>query len=118
MRNDKEFQEIIAYASTLGMSTDDYLVYLHHKNQAVKSILLDDSLGFKQFLQEFHDVLDGLTVPGENDDTAVSKRKEQSVQASADLLAKISSDPMLLAQMYEHYQYDSDEDSKTIMNKK
>ncbi|WP_225744488.1 hypothetical protein [Marinilactibacillus sp. Marseille-P9653] len=118
MRNDKEFQEIIAYASTLGMSTDDYLVYLHHKNQAVKSILLDDSTGFKQFLQEFHDLLDGLTVPSGNDDAAVSERKEQSVQASVDLLARLSSDPILLAQMYEHYQYDSDEDSNTIMNKK
>ncbi|WP_208560615.1 hypothetical protein [Marinilactibacillus kalidii] len=119
MKDNETFKEIIAYAKTLGMSTDEYLIYLHQKNQAVKTILLNDSEGFRQFLKEFHDVMDDLTLYDKDSvEEVVAIRKEKSLQASIDLLTNVSSDPMLLAQMYEHYQYDSDEDTNTIMNKK
>lgn len=116
MNKKKEYQEVTAFAENLGMSVEAYLIYLHRKNQSVKTVLLEDSHGFKNFLADFHSVLDDLTVCTKDDEASAGK-KEQSLQTAADLLYKVSSDPILLAQMYEHYQYDSDENSNTLMNR-
>ncbi|API90165.1 hypothetical protein BKP56_13305 [Marinilactibacillus sp. 15R] len=115
MNENMEYKEIITFAENLGMTVEDYLVYLHRKNKSVKTVLLEDSHGFKNFLKDFHNVLDDLTICTKAD-AARAAKKDQSLQAAANLLYKVSSDPMLLAQMYEHYQYDSDEGSNRIMN--
>lgn len=115
MKENKEYQEVAAFAENMGMSVDEYLIYLHRKNQSVKTVFLEDSHGFKNFLADFHNVLDDLTVCTKDDEARAAK-KEQSLQAASNLLYKVSSDPMLLAQMYDHYQYDSDENSNTLMN--
>lgn len=115
MKENTEYQEIVAFAKNMGMTVKDYLIYLHRKNQSVKNVLLEDSHGFKNFLEDFHNVLDDLTVCTKTDEARAAK-KEQSLQAATNLLDRISSDPMLLAQMYKHYHYDSDEGSNRIIN--
>lgn len=114
MKESPQYQEAIAFAKTLGMTEREYLTYLHEKSQSVKSVMLNDSEGFKIFLKEFHTVLVDLTVCTKADETKAAK-KERSMEAAADLLQKVSSDPMLLVQMYEHYQYDADDGSNPLV---
>lgn len=55
------YAELSRFAQTIGMTTEEYLVGLHEKNQSVKNMLLRDGQGFKQFVEDFHDLLDDIT---------------------------------------------------------
>lgn len=78
-------------------------------------MLLRDGQGFKQFVEDFHDRLDDITHYKEALlAEAKSEKDEVLLKAVVGLLYKSSSDPMLLAQMYEHYHYEDDEKNHTL----
>lgn len=109
------YAELSRFAQTIGMTTEEYLVGLHEKNQSVKNMLLRDGQGFKQFVEDFHDLLDDITHYKEALlAEAKSEKDEVLLKAVVGLLYKSSSDPMLLAQMYEHYHYEDDEKNHTL----
>lgn len=110
--NEKDFDEISRFAQSIGMSSEEYLLSLHEKNQSVKSMLLRDGDGFKQFIEDFHELLDGITVYKEALlAEAKNTKDEELLKTVVELLYKASSDPMLLAQMYEHYHYEQDDET-------
>jgi hypothetical protein len=111
----KAFDEIECFAKAMGLSLEEYLITLHEKNQSVKTVLLQDGHGYKDFIEDFHDLLDGMTIYKEAMLAQIKNPKEADLlNALVELLYKASSDPMLLAQLYEHYQKEDDETSAAI----
>lgn len=107
--NEEDFEEISRFAQSMGLTAEEYLLGLHEKNQSVKNMLLKDGHGFKQFIEDFHVLLDGITVYKEAMlAEAKNTKDEELLKVVVELLYKASSDPMLLAQMYEHYHYEND----------
>lgn len=101
----KQYEEISRFAKSMGITAEEYLFGLHLKNQSVKTILLRDGIGFKQFVEDFHAMLDGMTLyKNAMLAEARNSKDERLLKMVVELLIKASSDPMLLAQMYEHYQ--------------
>lgn len=106
----KQYEEISRFAKIIGISEEEYLYGLHLKNQSVKTILLRDGIGFKEFVKDFHAMLDGMTIY-KNAMLAEARNSndERLLKMVVELLFKASSDPMLLAQMYEHYHLEKDD---------
>lgn len=108
--NKEQFEEIIRFAETMGISAEEYLLGLHEKNKSMKDMLLRDGSGFKQFVEDFHSLLDNMTIFKEGVLSNVSDEKDKALlKVVQELLFKASSDPMLLAQIYEHYNYEENE---------
>lgn len=113
--NKDDFEEISRFAQTMGLSTEDYLLGLHEKNQSVKNLLLQDGHGFKQFVEDFHHLLDGITAFKTAFLSEPENAKDEDLlNLVIDLLHKASSDPMLLAQIYDHYDYNKKKDPTTF----
>lgn len=100
------FNDIKEFAHSMGMSPEEYAVSLHNKNKAMKSMLLENGSEFKEFVNDFHKLLDELMVYKETDAKNSSFEHYSLMKRLAELMLITSKDPMLLAQLHQHYSED------------
>ncbi|SFC34414.1 hypothetical protein SAMN04488102_10571 [Alkalibacterium subtropicum] len=100
---EKELADFRQHAKSIGMTPQEYALSLHEKNQAIKSVLLENSSDFKSFVSEYHEVLDGIIRYKETDAKKSSIEHSRLIQEAAALLSTTSQDPRLLAQLFQHY---------------
>lgn len=100
---DNEYFKFQEYAESIGMTPEEYAISLHEKNQNHKAVLLQKGHQFKQFVEEFHAVLDKLAIYKDSGETSHSFEHYELFKKTTHLLSTITSDPKLLAQLYSHY---------------
>lgn len=101
--NENELNDLRKYAKSIGMTPEEYALSLHEKHQAIKSVLLESGTDFKSFVNEYHELLDGMTRYKETEAKKGSCEHNQLIQQVTDLLYTTSQDPKLLAQLFQHY---------------
>lgn len=115
MAQDQERKEIQFIADSLGMTTEEYLFYLHRKKSALKTAFQNDSTRFRRFLEDFYKIIDDLV-----HSRSKIQIPESSIAASLDgsikMMRNIGSDPMILAMLYEYYEYDPNKPLNTLLN--
>jgi len=100
---ENELNDLREYAKSIGMTPEEYAISLHEKNQAIKSVLLENGSEFKSFVNEYHEILDGLTLYKETDAKKSTCEHHRLIKQITDLLHTTSQDPKLLAQIFQHY---------------
>ena len=98
-----DYIDLQHYANSIGITAEEYALSLHEKNQAMKSLLLENASDFKTFVTEYHEVLDCFT---EYKDAGAKKNTYEHyelIKCVSDILATTSRDPNLLAQLYHHF---------------
>lgn len=91
------------YAQSLDMTFEEYALSLHVKNQTLKSVLLENGTDFKNFVTEYHDVLDGLTHYRDSEASKSSFEHYDLIKSVTSLLTTTSQSPNILAQLYQYY---------------
>lgn len=100
---EKDLNDLRQYAKSIGLTPEEYALSLHEKNQAIKSVFLENGSDFKSFVSEFHEVLDGMTRYKETDAKKSSCEHNRLIQQVTELLYSTSQDPQLLAQLFQRY---------------
>ncbi|MCC5889839.1 MAG: hypothetical protein JJU01_04655 [Alkalibacterium sp.] len=100
---DNDYFKFQEYAESIGMTPEEYAISLHQKHQKHKAVLLQKGPQFKQFVEEFHAVLDSLVMFKESGEQSHSLEHHELFKKIVHLLSTASSDPKLLAQLYNHY---------------
>lgn len=109
-----DYSDLQRSANSLNMTVEDYALSLHEKNQAMKSVLLENGSDFKSFVTEYHNVLDNFTQY--KDSVAIKSTEEHYtlIKYVSDILATTSRDPNLLAQLYHHFPNGLDTDGNSF----
>lgn len=100
---DTDYFKFQKYAESIGMTPEEYAISLHQKKQDYKDVLLQKGPQFKQFVEEFHAVLDKLVIYKDSGEASHSLEQYDLFKKTAHLLSTVTSDPKLLAQLYSHY---------------
>ncbi|PRY79346.1 hypothetical protein [Alkalibacterium olivapovliticus] len=100
---DSEYEELEAYAKSLDMTPEEYALSLHKKNQKVKSVLLVNGHEYKQFVEEFHSVLDDMVAYKTVNAKKQSVDDQLLIKKVVHILTSTSADPKVLAQLFHHY---------------
>ncbi|MCC5894444.1 MAG: hypothetical protein JJU16_03210 [Alkalibacterium sp.] len=98
-----EYKELEEYAKSLDMTPEEYALSLHKKNQKIKSLLLVNGEEYKQFVEEFHSVLDEMVIYKEMGANKQSPDHQQLIKKVVHILTASSANPKVLAQLYHHY---------------
>ncbi|MFO8069503.1 MAG: hypothetical protein R6U02_05970 [Alkalibacterium sp.] len=101
--SENDYADLRRHAESIGMTFEEYTLSLHKKNQALKSVLLDNGSEFKSFVTEFHEVLDDLAQYKDSDAKKSTYKHYELIKCVNDLLLMTSRDPSLLAQLYHHF---------------
>jgi len=101
--NETDLTELRDYAKSIGMTPEEYILNLHEKNQAAKSVLLENGPEFKSFVSEFHEILDELTRYRETEASKVSAEHHELIKHVTDIFSVMSRHPVLLNQLYQQY---------------
>lgn len=100
---DNDYLKFTQYAESIGMTPEEYAMSLHETQQNHKAVLLKSGPQFKNFVHEFHEILDNLILMKESGKTIKSNEDYDLFKRLTHLLSTVTNDPKLLAQLYNHY---------------
>lgn len=98
-----EYEVLEQYAKSLDMTLEEYALSLHKKNQKTKSVLLINGAEYKQFVEEFHSILDDMVMYKESGANKQSADYHLLIKKVVHLLSSTSADPKVLTQLFHHY---------------